>query len=168
MLFITYSLLNTKGKGGSRLDQIVAWLQKRGDDKALIVFDECHKCKNLLATSGSPSTATARTAVELQARLPNARVVYASATGASTALNLAYMTRLGEFGFPSYRELLNTLDGAGLGSLELFSMGLKATGAYLCRTARLFGSNRVIASLLTHAIISSLCLCPAVVRGRRV
>lgn len=36
--------------------------------------------------------------LELQKKLPKARVVYASATGASEPKNMAYMTRLGLWG----------------------------------------------------------------------
>jgi len=45
--------------------------------------------------------------VELQRRLPNARIMYVSATGASEAENLCYMERLGLWGagaaFPTKR-----------------------------------------------------------------
>lgn len=51
--------------------------------------------------------------VALQAALPNARVVYASATGASEPANLGYMSRLGNFGFHDQLELLRTVDSAG-------------------------------------------------------
>ena len=36
--------------------------------------------------------------LELQKKLPNARVVYSSATGATEPKNMAYMTRLGLWG----------------------------------------------------------------------
>ena len=36
--------------------------------------------------------------LELQQKLPNARVVYSSATGATEPKNMAYMTRLGLWG----------------------------------------------------------------------
>ena len=48
----------------------------------LIVFDECHRAKNLVNESGMP-TKTAL-AVALQRAIPDARVVYCSATGART------------------------------------------------------------------------------------
>lgn len=46
-----------------------------------IVFDECHKAKNLCPTGSSKPTKTGQTVLELQNRLPKARIVYASATG---------------------------------------------------------------------------------------
>jgi len=67
-------------------------------------------------------TRTALCAVQLQQRIPSAKVLYASATGASTPANMAYMCRLGTFGMDSFEQLLDTLKKAGLGSLELFAM----------------------------------------------
>lgn len=46
-----------------------------------IVFDECHKAKNLCPVGSSKPTKTGQTVLELQNRLPKARIVYASATG---------------------------------------------------------------------------------------
>ena len=63
-----------------------------------IVFDECHKAKNLCTNGTCKSTKTGQTVLELQRRLPLARVVYASATGASEPKNMAYMVRLGLWG----------------------------------------------------------------------
>jgi hypothetical protein len=45
------------------------------------VFDECHKAKNLCPTGAGKPTKTGQTVLELQNKLPKARVVYASATG---------------------------------------------------------------------------------------
>ena len=44
------------------------------------------------------STKTGLKVKELQDSLPNARIVYASATGASEPRNMAYMVRLGTVG----------------------------------------------------------------------
>ena len=56
-------------------------------------------------------------------------VLYSSATGASAPSNLAYMARMLPPGFKDTLDMVTTLSKAGLGSLELFCMGLKATGA---------------------------------------
>ena len=62
-----------------RLKQILHWC---GDDfDGCIVFDECHKAKNLCPTGAGKPTKTGQTVLELQTKLPQARVVYASATG---------------------------------------------------------------------------------------
>jgi hypothetical protein len=147
VLFMTYALLISKSQKGTRLEQVVKWLERDGAGAPLIVFDECHKAKNLIGADGGPATKTAQAVVDLQARLPGAKVLYASATGASVPKNLAYMTRLGTFGFPNFPEFLSTLKGAGLGSLELFSMGLKACGTYVCRTLSYAGAEFELAAV---------------------
>ena len=45
------------------------------------MLDECHKAKNLFPTKSGKSSKTGSAVVELQERLPKARVVYCSATG---------------------------------------------------------------------------------------
>jgi hypothetical protein len=102
--FCTYSLLvsgsgaaqaagGKKGKAtpasmvkpGSRIKQLIDWLAPGRDDdggSSLIVFDECHKAKNLINSAGEP-TKTALAVVAIQEALPDARVLYCSATGAS-------------------------------------------------------------------------------------
>ncbi|EFN55772.1 hypothetical protein CHLNCDRAFT_51983 [Chlorella variabilis] len=179
-LFITYSLLisglgSKKARGqdeeegeaqnveagrllvppGSRLAQIVAWLQGGKGQPPLLVFDECHKAKNLLPSGGAQPTMTARAVVEIQAggaggftacsptveQLPDAKVLYSSATGASEPKNLAYMTRLGLFGFKDAQDMIELLSKSKLGALELAAMSLKATGTYLSRTLSYAGAE---------------------------
>jgi hypothetical protein len=48
-----------------------------------IVFDECHRAKNLVQSGSQKSSKTGQVVLELQKLLPKARVVYASATGAT-------------------------------------------------------------------------------------
>lgn len=59
--------------------------------------------------------------VEIQSRLPNARVLYVSATGATEAENLCYMTRLGLWGdktaFPNKHAFVTMLQQRGVGEL---------------------------------------------------
>lgn len=45
------------------------------------MFDESHKAKNLVPEAGSKPTKVGAKVMELQQRLPKARVVYCSATG---------------------------------------------------------------------------------------
>lgn len=63
-----------------------------------IILDECHKAKNLYPSGSSKPTKTGIAVLDLQKKLPKARVVYASATGASEPKNMAYMARLGLWG----------------------------------------------------------------------
>lgn len=57
--------------------------------------------------------------VEIQKRLPNARVLYVSATGATEAENLCYMTRLGLWGdktaFRNKLDFVSMLQQRGVG-----------------------------------------------------
>ena len=123
----------------SRLKQLVDWLSK--DAAPCIVLDECHKAKNAMSDDVSKQSKTARTVIALQRLLPNAKVLYCSATGVSAVSHLAYMERLGNFGFENNKELIKSLRKAGLGALEAFSMGLKATGAYVARTLSYEGAE---------------------------
>ncbi|KAK9077668.1 hypothetical protein SSX86_006005 [Deinandra increscens subsp. villosa] len=137
VIFLTYSsLIASSEKGRSRLQQLVQWCGLEYD--GLIVFDECHKAKNLVPEAGGQPTRTGEAVLELQARLPEARVVYCSATGASEPRNLGYMVRLGLWGagtsFEGFREFLGALDKGGVGALELVAMDMKARGMYVCRT----------------------------------
>lgn len=90
ILFVTYSLLVSGGgkegggEGRGRFSQILQWLKEdRGDP--LLMFDEGHKAKQFLEEEGkkAKSSKTALAVVELQNKLPSAKVIYASATGAS-------------------------------------------------------------------------------------
>ncbi|KAK9815574.1 hypothetical protein WJX72_006088 [[Myrmecia] bisecta] len=140
VVFITYSLLifisRSRGKDaedvelgdsthmprdmprGSRLKQIVDWLKGKGEDP-LVIFDECHKAKNLIAAKGRASTQTGKAVLNLQNHLPHAKILYSSATGASEPNNLAHMNCLGMAGF---YDMIRTLIESGLGALELVTM----------------------------------------------
>ena len=111
----------------TRLEQLVQWFGAEYD--GCIVFDECHHAKNLVPTAGSKSTKTGRYVLELQRLLPNARVVYASATGASEPRNMAYMTRLGLWGlnqtFSTFSEFIHAVEDRGVGAMELVAMDMK-------------------------------------------
>ncbi|KAL5731294.1 udp-glycosyltransferase [Ranunculus cassubicifolius] len=144
VIFLTYSsLIAASEKGRSRLQQLVQWCGS--DYEGLLVFDECHKAKNLIPEAGSQPTRTGKAVVEIQERLPEARVIYCSATGASEPRNLGYMVRLGLWGagtcFRDFREFLVALDKGGVGALELVAMDMKARGMYVCRTLSYKGSE---------------------------
>ncbi|PKU73497.1 hypothetical protein MA16_Dca008061 [Dendrobium catenatum] len=130
VVFLTYnSLIASSEKGRSRLQQLLQWCGS--DFDGLIVFDECHKAKNLIPEAGGQATRTGESVLEIQARLPEARVVYCSATGASEPRNMGYMVRLGLWGdgtcFPRFHDFLGALDKGGVGALELVAMDMKAS-----------------------------------------
>lgn len=149
--FLTYDTLkggerlgkDDKGKaklGKTRLDQIVNWLGP--DFDGVIAFDEAHAMANSLQTKGSrgltePSQ-KAIAGLELQRRLPNARVVYVSATGATEVSNLAYAERLGLWGrgtaFPKKTDFVSQVEGGGVAAMELVARDMKAMGSYAARS----------------------------------
>lgn len=144
VVFLTYSsLIASSEKGRSRLQQLVQWCGS--DYDGLLVFDECHKAKNLIPEAGGQATRTGEAVVEFQARLPEARVIYCSATGASEPRNMGYMVRLGLWGagtcFPKFHDFLGALDKGGVGALELVAMDMKARGMYVCRTLSYKGAE---------------------------
>ncbi|XP_062012152.1 protein FORGETTER 1 [Rosa rugosa] len=144
VIFLTYSsLIASSEKGRSRMQQLVQWCGSGYD--GLIVFDECHKAKNLIPEAGSQPTRTGEAVLDIQARLPEARVIYCSATGASEPRNLGYMVRLGLWGpgtsFSEFREFLAALEKGGVGALELVAMDMKARGMYVCRTLSYKGAE---------------------------
>ena len=94
ILFATYATLRSdeRGEKASRVQQIVDWLGKAFD--GVIVFDESHAMANAGGGKSergeqAPSQ-QGRAGLRLQHALPNARVVYVSATGATGVQNLAY------------------------------------------------------------------------------
>ncbi|KMZ66679.1 Strawberry notch-like protein [Zostera marina] len=144
VIFSTYSsLIASSEKGRSRLQQLLQWCGS--DYDGLIVFDECHKAKNLIAEAGTQRTRTGEAVVDIQVQLPEARVVYCSATGASEPRNMGYMVRLGLWGegtsFIYFSDFLSALDKGGVGALELVAMDMKARGMYVCRTLSYKGSE---------------------------
>lgn len=129
VMFSTYASLIGKSKSGaSRLKQLIEWFGK--DYDGVIVFDECHRAKNLLPKAGTTgSSLIGKCVVELQRELPKSRVVYASATGATEPRNMAYMERLGIWGrgtaFNEFVDFLNVVERRGVGAMELVAMDMK-------------------------------------------
>ena len=68
--------------------------------------------------AGDP-TQTGKAVLALQQVLPRAKVLYSSATGASEPHNLAYMVRLGTFGFPDMMGMIESLNKCAIPSLVL-------------------------------------------------
>lgn len=98
IIFSTYSTLIAKAKTKqfkTRIDQLVDWFGSEYD--GCIIYDECHKAKNISVTEAK-STKTGNAVLELQMKLPQARIVYVSATGASEPRHMGYMVRLGLWG----------------------------------------------------------------------
>ncbi|XP_011297794.1 protein strawberry notch isoform X2 [Fopius arisanus] len=146
VIFSTYSALigestQSGGKYKSRLKQLLQWCGE--DFDGLIIFDECHRAKNLCPTGSSKPTKTGLTVLELQNKLPKARVVYASATGASEPRNMAYMVRLGIWGegtpFPEFNDFIAAVEKRGVGAMEIVAMDMKLRGMYIARQLSFHG-----------------------------
>ena len=144
VLFTTYATLRQPARGDrlSRLDQIVAWLG--ADFDGVIAFDEAHAMANA-AGGGKGARGVKKASLQgmaglaLQNRLPSARVLYISATGATTAENLAYAARLGLWGGPeapfmTRPDFLEAMDRGGVAAMELVARELKALGLYVARS----------------------------------
>lgn len=133
VLFVTYSALIGESQAGgqhrTRLKQILDWCEPEFD--GVIIFDECHKAKN------ATSTKMGKAVLDLQNKLPLARVVYASATGASEPKNMIYMSRLGIWGegtpFRTFDDFLHTIEKRGVGAMEIVAMDMKVSGMYIAR-----------------------------------
>jgi hypothetical protein len=140
VIFATYSSLIgeshvSNNKYRTRLKQLLHFCGE--DFDGVIVFDECHKAKNLCPAGSQKPTKTGLTVLELQRKLPKARIVYASATGASEPKNMAYMVRLGLWGegtsFKEFNDFVNVVDKRGVGAMELVAIDMKLRGVYIAR-----------------------------------
>ncbi|WP_439360133.1 strawberry notch-like NTP hydrolase domain-containing protein [Bradyrhizobium sp. DASA03007] len=143
ILFATYATLRTDERGEklSRVGQIVEWLGS--DFDGVIVFDESHAMQNAVAGKGERGdqaiSQQGRAGLRLQHALPNARVVYVSATGATTVHNLAYAQRLGlwggaDFPFATRAEFIEAIEEGGVAAMEVLARDLKALGLYAARS----------------------------------
>jgi hypothetical protein len=75
----------------------------------------------------------------LQHALPSARILYVSATGATTVHNLAYAQRLGlwggaDFPFATRAEFVEAIEAGGVAAMEVLARDLKALGLYAARS----------------------------------
>lgn len=124
----------------ARVNQIVEWAGE--DFDGVIAFDEAHNMGNAVSTRGirgvKKAAAKALAGIMIQDRLPKARVVYVSATGATEVVNLSYASRLGLWGegtpFSNREKFINEISGGGIAAMELLSKDLKALGVYMARS----------------------------------
>ena len=151
ILFTTYATLRTQAKGekASRIQQIIDWLGRdpgsgsgAGFD-GVIVFDEAHAMANAAGGKGErgekkPSQ-QGQAGLRLQHALHDARVLYVSATGATTVQNLAYAARLGlwgtgDFPFATRADFVSAMEKGGVAAMEVLARDLKALGLYAARS----------------------------------
>jgi predicted RNA methylase len=178
ILFTTYATLRSQEREGkkSRIAQILDWVGQEakrdeggtrigenpsGAKKSfdgVIVFDEAHAMANAAGGKSergdvAPSQ-QGRAGLRLQHALPDARVVYVSATGATAVENLAYAQRLGiwgseDFPFANRAEFVAAIEDGGVAAMEVLARDLKSLGLYAARSLSYDG---VEYDLLEHAL----------------
>ena len=182
ILFTTYATLRSSEREGkaSRLTQILDWLTTGPDESfaGVIVFDESHAMAN---AAGDKTERGERAAsqqglagLRLQHALPDARIVYVSATGATTVENLAYAQRLGLWGadaapdasspgehdaaetrpdagapFSTRAQFVAAMQQGGIAAMEVLARDLKAIGLYAARSLSYEG---VEVEMLEHTL----------------
>jgi hypothetical protein len=155
ILFVTYPTLRSGRSDATRLDQVLGWAGDGFD--GVIVFDEAHAMANAAGGEGSRGRVKGSeqgiAGVRLQNMLPRARVLYASATGASDVNNLAYATRLGLWGpetaFANREAFVSDIREGGIAAMELVARDLKSLGLY---TARALSFAGVEYEILEHQL----------------
>lgn len=139
IMFASYKQIGDRKQDG--IDTLTKWLGK--DFDGVIVFDEAHMMKNAIPTEGKGwgKTSTSQMAVwgvKLQQAFPNARILYATATGASDISNFAYLDRLGLWGkgtpFSNFNDFYEKISSGGLAAMELVARDMKAMGSYMARS----------------------------------
>ena len=158
VLFTTYATLRSEERGTkkSRIQQIADWLGR--DFDGVIIFDEAHSMQNAAGGTSEWGDAEAsqqgRAGLRLQHALPNARVVYVSATGATNVHNLAYAQRLGlwggeDFPFANRGDFISAIENGGVAAMEVLARDLRAMGLY---TARSLSYEGVEYDMLVHEL----------------
>ena len=166
ILFATYATLRSPARQGkrSRLEQVVGWLAGSLDEaerhafQGTITFDESHAMANAAGSKGNrgeiaPSQ-QGRAGLRLQNALPDARITYVSATGATTVPGLAYARRLGLWGsgetpFETRTDFIAAMEAGGVAALEVVARDLKALGLY---QARALSYDGVEVDILEHPL----------------
>ena len=151
ILFTTYATLRTQAKGDkpSRIQQIIDWLGRNPGSGSgagfdgVVVFDEAHAMANAAGDKGErgekkPSQ-QGQAGLRLQHALHDARILYVSATGATTVQNLAYAARLGlwgtgDFPFATRADFVASMEKGGVAAMEVLARDLKALGLYAARS----------------------------------
>ncbi len=136
--FATYDTFGSRKQDG--IDRLTNWLGE--DFDGVIVLDEAHNMKNAVRikkTRGSSEpTQKAIWGLKLQEAFPKARIVYATATGASSIENFAYLERLGLWGpgtsFANFNDFYTKVSAGGLAAMELVARDMKSLGDYMARS----------------------------------
>lgn len=145
IIFVTYPTLRSGRADATRLAQLISWAGAEFD--GVIAFDEAHAMANAAGGEGSRGKVKGSEqgicGIRLQNLLPRARILYASATGASDVNNLAYAGRLGLWGpetaFADRDAFVGAIRQGGIAAMELVARDLKALGLYTARALSFAG-----------------------------
>jgi predicted RNA methylase len=161
ILFVTFGTLRSgaRQEKASRLQQILDWLGP--DFDGVVAIDEAHALANAAGEKGArgdrgPSE-QGKAGLRLQNALPRARVLYVSATGATTVANLGYASRLGlwggaDFPFPTRASFVTAMEAGGVAAMEVLARDMKALGLY---TSRALSYAGVEYEIVEHALTSA-------------
>ncbi len=166
ILFATYATLRSPSRQGkpSRLEQIVEWLAGSLDEEdrhgfdGVVVFDEAHAMANAAGSKSergeTKPSQQGRAGLRLQNALPDARIAYVSATGATTLPGLAYAGRLGLWAagdtpFEKRTEFVSAMEAGGVAAMEVVARDLKALGLY---QARALAYDGIEVDILEHPL----------------
>lgn len=150
ILFTTYATI----RNPARVKQILEWVGR--DFDGAFILDEAHALANAAGGKGERGEISAsmqgQAGLKLQRCLPEARLLYVSATGATTVENLAYAERLGlwtssDFPFASRQQFLETMEHGGVAAMEVLARDLRSLGLY---TSRLLSYEGVEYDFLEH------------------
>lgn len=135
IIFATYASLRLENENGSRLKQLVNWFGH--GEEGVIAFDEAQNLRNARNKNSKSSEISLQglAALDIQDRLPNARVTYVSATSASDIASIGFAVRLGLWGagtaFRNAKRFFDEMEEGGTNALEMVARDLKAMGLYL-------------------------------------
>ena len=145
-------------------EQIVEWLAGSLDEEdrhafdGVVVFDEAHAMANAAGSKSergeTKPSQQGRAGLRLQNALPDARIAYVSATGATTVPGLAYAGRLGlwaagETPFQKRIEFVSAMEAGGVAAMEVVARDLKALGLY---QARALAYDGIEVDILEHPL----------------
>lgn len=140
IMFMSYDTLKYGKNDKTRLGDLERWLGK--DFDGVICFDEAHNMANSAGKQGkrgkTKPSQKALAGIKLQKMFPKARVVYASATGATDIGDYAYLERLGLWGpgtaFNDSADFTAKISTGGLAAMELVARDMKSMGVYMARS----------------------------------
>ncbi|XP_046460006.1 protein strawberry notch homolog 1-like isoform X2 [Daphnia pulex] len=139
VIFCTYSdLINELSSSTKRLlclEQLLKWCGPNFD--GVIVFDECHLTNDINFSGPTNKRKIELAVLQLQNKLPNARIVYISTTAVSEPRSMASMVRLGLWGkdtlFKDCGQFIENVNNLGEIAGDMIAMEMRRRGSYVNR-----------------------------------